>query len=706
MKKHLLIILIIAVSLFILAACTGGEGTTDTIAPIASDSDTATPTEPVTRSDTEAASTPVTDAVTTAADETPTEPTTEASDLLAEFAVLSDIHIGKSNVDPKPEAKFESALQQIGTLMPGCQAVAVAGDMTDLGTDAQYETLLRIWNENKPTNAAFAPCLGNHEFFRDGVVRFGGESETFLKECRDAYQKYLGDLYTDTVVGGVHIIAVSCDSSAAQYAGAEQFLIDHVKAAAQENPNMPIIIIAHQGLGTYYNDGGGVFTAKTTRELQKYPQIIVFSGHTHYSAYDPRMIQQKHFTTVQTGTVGADFWNYNYIQPLQPPRKDEVSEGHFVTVSKAGVVTIHRYDFTNSAAIGEPWIIDIPAVKASTDAFAYTDARKQQAADPVFPERASINAAEVTASSATISWPVPTVTDSVSDGQVIHYTVSAVERDSGAVFGKTVLLSEYYLCSGASDAFTHTITGLLPDSTYDVTVVAETAWGKTATLTGTLTTKPDETSVDDSDAKILLDVDYTSGSPEDQGAYGLTLDTYGKPTYADGAVILDKESVYGYRLTKEIYEQIPANFSIECEVYIDPDQTFPWGYVTLVGNTESGGFCIDYFNNGQLALEINIGGTYQKLSTPVSTGKWVHILATYNGQIMNIYCDGILAASQPCSGNIKHVGPNSQKLMIGADVNGDGSYQCSANIRMRMIRLYDKGLSAKTAFELANKENT
>jgi metallophosphoesterase len=208
------------------------------------------------------------------------------------LAIFSDVHIGKKNT--RPEEKFTHALETLPVLAPSLDAIAFAGDLTDRGTDAEYQEFMKILNQNTDQKLKKIYCMGNHEYFRDGIVRYGGESKAFLEECQKAYQKIVcKDLDTDTVINGVHVISISARSSAADYSASEEFLISHVEAAAAENPNLPIIILSHEGAGSFFEGGCGGYTAKTLKCLQQYPQIIFFSGHTHFALQDVRMIQQQ-----------------------------------------------------------------------------------------------------------------------------------------------------------------------------------------------------------------------------------------------------------------------------------------------------------------------------------------------------------------------------------------------------------------------------
>ena len=682
-----------------LTACDRGIDPADTASP--TDEVTSTVGDPVeTPEDSESGAESPTESPTETPTETPTEDETqppEADDGTIRFAVLSDVHIGKSNLPTDPADKFAAALDTVHRVMGTPDAIVIAGDLTDLGTDAQYQAFNTVLWDHVPGDTAVCTVMGNHEYFRDGVVRFGGESAAFIKECQDAYRGVLGELHTDTLVNGMHIIGVSPLSSAADYTAATDFLCEHVRAAAEENPVMPIIVFSHEGFGSLHATGGGRFGAELDKLMREYPQIIAFSGHTHYALNDPRMIRQSLITSIQTSTVGADFWNYSGMDPAQPEGRETASQGLFVEVSPDRVVTVTRYDFTNDTAIGEAWVIDVPAVVESREAFAYTDARKDAAKAPVFPANAKAEVRGITSYTATLTFPAATVEDTVSDGCITAYCVEAKDRESGAVYFSKSFPADSHMGNAAKEQLTVELTGLEHGVDYTLTVTAESAWGKVSQpLTVNFSTPKDESAAPEQMPDRLLHVDYTTGSPADTVS-GLTMETFGTPVLKDGMAVLDKESVYGYHLTDKEYAALTNQVSIEATVYIDRDQTYPWGYVMIVGNAEAGGYDIAVVNGKGMQFEVNIGGTYKQVVVPTPFGRWVHIIASYDGQNLRIYLDGELAASTPCSGSIKHVGEKSRKLMVGADVNQDGVPQCISNIKITKVSLYAGGISAEQA---------
>lgn len=387
------------------------------------------------------------------------------------LAIFSDVHIGKKNT--RPEEKFTHALETLPVLAPSLDAIAFAGDLTDRGTDAEYQEFMKILNQNTDQKLKKIYCMGNHEYFRDGIVRYGGESKAFLEECQKAYQKIVcKDLDTDTVINGVHVISISARSSAADYSASEEFLISHVEAAAAENPNLPIIILSHEGAGSFFEGGCGGYTAKTLKCLQQYPQIIFFSGHTHFALQDVRMIQQQYYTTMQTATLGADFWNYSFEAEDQPENADAASQGLFLQVKKDGTAEIIRYDYTNNQQIGETYKID-------PKNFIYdNEQRKKLAERPAFAAGAVLELLQTENHKAILKFPAATVQDDVSGGIIYSYKIRITDTETGKIASHISMMSDYYMGAAAKNEYTYTITKLVPGKQYTASVTAVSVFDK------------------------------------------------------------------------------------------------------------------------------------------------------------------------------------------------------------------------------------
>ena len=74
------------------------------------------------------------------------------------------------------------------------------------------------------------------------------------------------------------------------------WLKEEMAKAQKDDPEKPIFIFLHQHIKeTVYgsHEWGTQDSAKINAVLKEYPQVITFSGHSHYPLDDPRSIHQK-----------------------------------------------------------------------------------------------------------------------------------------------------------------------------------------------------------------------------------------------------------------------------------------------------------------------------------------------------------------------------------------------------------------------------
>jgi len=197
------------------------------------------------------------------------------------FQIITDTHITD---DPNHEynLNFEGALRDIATQCEGSSGIMHIGDVTNHGFPKEYEEMLRIVNMYKEQLPDITFTLGNHDVgLGDWVSRLAlYESQTGMTGP-----------YHDRWVNGYHYIFLGtekglrtfCDLSSDQL----QWL-DH-KLAEQSSPDKPIFLFLHQPLK---NTVAGSLESQewygVTQDdelkaiLSKYPQALLFTGHTHW----------------------------------------------------------------------------------------------------------------------------------------------------------------------------------------------------------------------------------------------------------------------------------------------------------------------------------------------------------------------------------------------------------------------------------------
>jgi 3',5'-cyclic AMP phosphodiesterase CpdA len=379
------------------------------------------------------------------------------------FPVISDIHIKKSGtIDMQ---KFQDALEQLNEQAPKQDAVVVVGDLTDNGLQEEYDRFFSLYDVKKQLKAVSLFTIGNHEY-RNGLSEVDAQKR-FLTETR------MESIYDHKVIKGYHFIILGPENGLTEgYYSKEQiqWLGEQLEQAEKDDPKKPIFVFQHHPIkNTVF---GSEWSTEINRELlyntlKEYPQVIHFSGHTHYPLDDPRTIHQKDFTSVGTSSVSYIWTGAGYLQGELPPGHQNISQGLIVEVYKNKVV-IKRRDFHKNDWTGKPWKIQLP-VKANQ--FDYTETRDP--IKPFFSKDASISVVEekTTARSLEI-----TFTQAVDNLLLHSYKVIAKEKETGETLKEYKAFSEFYN-DPIPNLLTLPVQGLKPGTTYVIEVTALDAFG-------------------------------------------------------------------------------------------------------------------------------------------------------------------------------------------------------------------------------------
>ncbi len=280
------------------------------------------------------------------------------------FGVSSDMHIGGGSTKYENEKKFENSLRQYNKLIPKASAMVFVGDLTHRGTTIQYSAFNRIVKDNLKNTKTKIYTMGNHEYFNTKPTYDTGSIWADSKALGDFKSNMkVKDVYGEEIIGGYQFIYLSGDHmwingnsnqddaiiSDQQYTWLEGTL----KKATDKTK--PIFVFLHQAL----NDtvAGSNFYQRENNNirlyniLKQYPQVILFSGHSHLTAKNQNTVFQEAFTMVNTSSVG-DVWDRNFAI------KDK-SEGAVVDVYSDKVVIKHRdflsNEWVNMAVVDTPY---------------------------------------------------------------------------------------------------------------------------------------------------------------------------------------------------------------------------------------------------------------------------------------------------------------------------------------------------------------
>lgn len=209
------------------------------------------------------------------------------SKLLYKFSVLTDLHITSER--SAHISHLRTALAEINKLAPDTAAIFTVGDNTNGGTKEDYELLLKTVEEGMGgSEIPIYYGLGNHELVFNGT--YASQMELF--------KKYTGmpGAYFSVSIGGTKAIFLGSDEQVGEgvmHKAQLDWLEDELASVGTEKP---VYLFMHQPLietvsGSLYSKDPDVqywygFSGANSRLralLKKYPNAILFTGHTHWT---------------------------------------------------------------------------------------------------------------------------------------------------------------------------------------------------------------------------------------------------------------------------------------------------------------------------------------------------------------------------------------------------------------------------------------
>ncbi|MDA8228905.1 MAG: metallophosphoesterase [Desulfitobacterium hafniense] len=220
------------------------------------------------------------------------------------FAVLGDIH---ENVD-----SFQKAIDDLHAINPAMDALVLNGDTVDQGLEKQYNSIKKVLNKNESLlPKTLIRNIGNHEFFNYEIEKNSPED---VKAFINRYLELAGEekVYHDTWVKGYHFISMGSEDgnsetldSVRAYISKEQLKWLKERLAEKYEKGKPIFVFLHQHLNSNPKNGwvGSDQSDEIRDILSQYPEVILFSSHTHRNLDNTSVTLNQPFTMVHTGAV-------------------------------------------------------------------------------------------------------------------------------------------------------------------------------------------------------------------------------------------------------------------------------------------------------------------------------------------------------------------------------------------------------------------
>ena len=381
------------------------------------------------------------------------------------FVAASDTHVrDDSDVTANRIGKMMEmayAIADADAAYPALDALLIAGDLTNDGTKTEFDKFAAAVHGALRENTRFIGVVAkNHDGYK--MPR---------KELRDYYHTVSGnDADFHVVINGYHFIGVSASPlDGVHYSDAQQkWLKEQLTAAAREDPNKPIFVTHHEHVrGTVYgsslDDGWGM--TYFTSILKQFPQVVDFSGHSHYPLNDPRSLWQGQFTAVGTGAIY--YSEFNIDGTYHPADSNDTATCWIVEADANNRLRLRGMDVEAGECLVE-YVLDNPADPANRE---YTPAKRKAAASaPAFDADASLTVTPAVGG-CTVTVPAANTTDGMP---VTLYRIKAVDG-RGKVCATGWTLPCYYRAVD-QETVELTVTGLASGE-YKLVVTAENAYG-------------------------------------------------------------------------------------------------------------------------------------------------------------------------------------------------------------------------------------
>ena len=360
------------------------------------------------------------------------------------FVVASDVHIGDSGSD-KEEARlaklfdtaYSYAESQSYKRLDGAFFV---GDISDRGTSYSLDKFFNIVNENVRSETTVRAILGNHEFYTDSsrtVSRFLSSSG-------------YSEADTDFVMGGYHFIMMCPENGGRGYTSTQKsWLKKRLSEDAKEDStrSKPIFVFQHHNVsGTVYgSERWGISEISST--LSQYPQVVDFSGHSHFPINDPRSIWQGAYTALNDGTLSyyemgiagvadSDIYPVDYSGSYAKSRNHrDAAQYYIVEVDRNNAIRVRGYDLLSDTFICE---YSIPSV-GDTSRFVYTDARRNSSTPPYFDSTAYVTLKGARTDAAVFEIPQAKGNDPIQ-----HYRFEVYDMNNNLVSTEYALSDTFY----------------------------------------------------------------------------------------------------------------------------------------------------------------------------------------------------------------------------------------------------------------------
>lgn len=328
------------------------------------------------------------------------------------FGVISDIHVGTGgdDRDSKSATRFRRALEYFRDRE--VDAVMIAGDLTEMGFGEEMQLVADTWFSVFPNDCGADGrkverlfTTGNHDFvgysYRnrdDKVLQEKYKARSMSADPAGFWERYWHEPYSNhfvkTVKGYTFVF-----SHCFRWGGLDSYL-----RKLKLDRDRPFFYCMHyHPRDTVYALPVTTAEASVTKTLSRYPNAIVFSGHSHRPLNDPSSVWQGAFTSIATGAVsqifaGSEVAHENCTKPKGDRTDKRVEEMPRMRLSGGAVTTLvdvyedrivlESRSLVHDCKVREDLVLPLPACRDDASRPYRFAPRRQTDLPPRFPANA------------------------------------------------------------------------------------------------------------------------------------------------------------------------------------------------------------------------------------------------------------------------------------------------------------------------------
>ncbi len=284
---------------------------------------------------------------------------------LFEFQVVSDIHLYENN-NHTHNKNFSKMLKDIVATSPESIGLFICGDIANMGRRQEYEALLKLYAEIEDAPPYYM-AIGNHDLYEGEHAE---KVAQFLSYAKLPDGTHPDSVHYDFWLHGYHYVFLGNDKlvESTRVTLNEETLkwLDETLAEDREEGRATFLFL-HQSIyntiaGSLPGQGwdGVIEREKLEQILSKYPEVIMFNGHSHWTLDSERCMYDggELFPTIFNTASVAYLWSsYN----ITKGEHLDGSHGYYIRVYEDKVAVLGRDFITGEWVSSAQFIVESKA---------------------------------------------------------------------------------------------------------------------------------------------------------------------------------------------------------------------------------------------------------------------------------------------------------------------------------------------------------